>query len=127
MDYGNSYNIIVLHRTLLGDKMRESKLRFWGVYITGIVTLILLSVHFFMLFANNLNFDNRISTPVVDEYLSNSAYYSLLGLLLVVAFIHGLLGVRRSLYDFGLKKGVKDVIIGGIIILLILLFFYFTT
>jgi succinate dehydrogenase hydrophobic anchor subunit len=107
--------------------MRESKVRFWGVYITGIVTLILLSIHFFMLFANNLNFDNRISTPVVDEYLSNSAYYSLLGLLLVVAFIHGLLGVRRSLYDFGIKKGVKDVIIGGIIILLVLLFLYFTT
>jgi len=107
--------------------MRESKLRFWGVYITGIATLILISIHFFMLFANNLNFDNRISTPVVDEYLSNSAYYSLLGLLMVVAFIHGLLGVRRSLYDFGLKKGVKDVIIGGIIILLVLLFFYFTT
>ncbi|AEE93138.1 succinate dehydrogenase subunit [Acidianus hospitalis W1] len=127
MVYDNNYNIVVLHRALLGDKMRESKLRFWGVYITGIVTLILLSIHFFMLFANNLNFDNRISTPVVDEYLSNSAYYSLLGLLLVVAFIHGLLGVRRSLYDFGIKKGVKDVKIGGIIILLVLLFFYFTT
>ncbi|MUM65002.1 hypothetical protein D1867_07055 [Acidianus infernus] len=127
MGDNNNYNTVVLHRTLHGDKMRESKLRFWGVYITGIVTLILLSIHFFMLFANNLNFDNRISTPVVDEYLSNRVYYSLLGLLLVVAFIHGLLGVRRSLYDFGLKKGVKDVIIGGIIILLILLFFYFTT
>ena len=107
--------------------MRESKLRFWGVYITGIITLFLLSIHFFMLFANNMSFDVRTSAPVVNEYLSNTAYYALLGLLLIVAFTHGLLGIRRSMYDFGLKKGVKDVIVGGIILLIILLFFYLTT
>jgi succinate dehydrogenase hydrophobic anchor subunit len=107
MVYDNSYNIVVLHRALLGDKMRESKLRFWGVYITGIVTLILLSIYFFMLFTNNLNFDNRISTQVVDEYLSNSAYYSLLGLLLVVAFIHGLLGEVYMTSE--LKKELKTL------------------
>ncbi|WP_420824470.1 hypothetical protein [Stygiolobus azoricus] len=105
--------------------MNEAKLRFW-FYIAGILTAIFLAVHLSMLFITPLNFVERTSTATIDYYLRDYFYDTALSLLLIFAFIHATLGVRRTLHDYGIKN-TKGVVITMFAILFILLYFLFTS
>jgi succinate dehydrogenase hydrophobic anchor subunit len=105
--------------------MNEAKLRFW-FYVAGILTAILLGIHLSMLFITPLNFVERTSTGPVDYYLRDYLYDTALSLLLIFAFTHGILGIRRTLYNYGIKN-TKIVEVIMLFILFVLLYFLFTS
>ena len=74
--------------------MRETKARL-VVHVTGIVLLVMLGIHgvFTVLgnIATNMEYDR------VYLLLHDQAYYLLLGSLLILAFVHAGIGLRRSI------------------------------
>lgn len=98
--------------------MKESSARL-VVHITGLSLIVLLGIHgIFTLLgsvASNMEFER------VYDLLHNQAYFLLLGVLLILSFVHAGAGLRRTL----IAKQHKTYLVGMILLSVVFVYIFF--